>query len=177
MLLLVFSAYSKSTKPKFVNQTNFGFLLGENTKGVFTVQNFSGFAFKKYQTEIGLVLGFDNYHAVKIITLAFAAKYNFQPINKLNPFLMLSSGYGFGFHNNALDNESFKGGFMFYPSFGLKFNNKSKIDYHLVVGYKTQKAMVTQINDNTNRFNWFVPRLSTDQYLFRKVALTVGVSF
>ncbi|MFC5282551.1 hypothetical protein [Pedobacter alpinus] len=173
----MFTVQVKAQKPEFVNQSDFGVLLGENTKGVFTVQNFSGFAFKKYKTELGVVVGFDNYQSIKIIPLAFAVKYNLNTLKKVTPYLMINTGYGFGFNKENGSSETYKGGFMFNPSVGLKFNNTGKIGYHFMVGYKTQKAVITQINDNINRFSWFIPSLTTDNYLFRKIAVTMGVSF
>ncbi len=181
LLLLVISASLKAQKPIFTNQSNFGFLLGEQTKGVFTAQNFSGIAFKKYNTDLGIVLGYDNYHFIKIIPLAFAARYNLKPINKITPYLMISSGYGFGFNKKTENTQtSYKGGFMFNPNIGLKFNNTGKIGYHFTVGYKTQKSVIIDSSSPiySNFFRGGSPSTTsnTDSYLLRKVVLTLGLS-
>lgn len=180
LILFFLSIQLKAQNLKFVNQSNFGFLLGENAKAVFSAQNFSGLNFKKYQTDLGLVAGFDDYQSVKIIPIAFGAKYNLKPLSKVNPYLFLATGYGFGFNNDKDNSISHEGGFLFNPNVGLKFNNTGKVGYHLLIGYKTQKAIIK------NSYNLAYYGLTTggtsentyaESYVFKKVVLSLGLSF
>ena len=177
LLFIAFAIHANAQKIKFVTQVNAGYLLGQNTKSIFTVQNFSGVNIPKYNVDLGFVIGYDHYQPIKILPFAFAIKHTFSSSMKASPYLMLNTGYGFGLKDKSEIHTTYKGGFMLNPSMGLMFNKNGKVGYHLAVGYKTQKATVTQYPDNPSDFIWYTPSVTTANYKLKKVMLSLGISF
>ena len=91
-------------------------------------------------------------------------------LNKpVTPYYALNVGYGFGMNlrNSRIKrNNTYKGGPMINPSIGIRFANRSKVNYILEAGYKFQYGKIEYDN-----------RDYEDRITFRRVAIKGGIIF
>jgi hypothetical protein len=165
---------SISPKEKgFYWNSNLGILLesgNENGK------NFS----PSFQTELGYILnpyirigaglGIESFD-VQIIPSYFSLSV-FIKNNKISPFLNFKTGYSFPASNHPkyiyYYTESFKGGFNFEISPGIKFQVSKSAELNLNIGYRYQKLTSETISDWEN---------SILKYEYNRLAIRIGITF
>ncbi len=174
--LLFFTTLTlKAQDMPYVNQTDVGLLIGNKTTGLFSFQSFNGVNIAKLKLHIGVVTGIDFYTPLHMIPLAPGLKFFPFPSKKTNVFMSLNAGYAFSGTKKLADNQSGEGGLLFNPSFGVRFESAKKAAFNLNFGYKSQKgSIVTYTNSFANPRN---KDKLVDAYTFRRLSVTMGVSF
>lgn len=156
----------------FVNQTEFGILLGRatpiySTAGVsklnFTMLSFNGYKFNN-RFSAGVTVGLDWYTSYQVVPIEAGFRLDFPSKKRVSLYFGLDAGYGFMWLQNPPTNYTYQGGFTYNPSVGLKIDLGKDSFLSISIGYKYQKASNKYIGtndyqvENFSEYNRFVLR-------------------
>lgn len=175
--IVILTVIAKAQNLPYVNQTDVGLLFGDEELRSFSIQTFSGVVIEKWKLQLGLVTGIDVYQQITLIPLAPSFKYFPFSNKKTNPFLSLNVGYAFSGLKKFDDNQVSEGGLLINPSLGLRFKTQRKAAFNFNLGYKTQKGTVITYTDNFSSPNPRLRNKVVDEYTFKRVSMTLGISF
>ena len=154
----VFTAATLSGTSAWINQENI--IVGTSLSGI------AGYQFNRL-LGTGLGVGVDYYYlfAGETVYPLFVEIRGYLQKKNQSPYYSLAGGYSFAFKNDNRDVLNATGGFLFYPTIGLRFGGSAHTNFTLDLGAKFQKASFTRrrnwggINDSL-RQNMFYKRLS-----------------
>ena len=161
----------------FVNQTEFGILMGRatpiySTVGVnklnFTMQSFNGYQFSN-RFAAGVTVGLDWYSSYQVVPVEAGIRLDFPSKKRVSPYFGLDAGYGFMWLQNPPSGYKFSGGLTYNPSFGLKIDLGKESALTFSIGYKYQKVAARFVGD----FDYILD--STNEY--NRFSLRTGISF
>lgn len=178
LIFVFFGDHAQAQKLPFTNHTELGLLAGNGIKPSFSIQTFNGVKIQKWQLEAGISTGLDIYSPVIVLPLSGSLAWN--PLNSrtVSPIIGLNAGYGFGWLESGNENAETTGGYMINPSIGLRIKTKDTAKLNIGIGFREQRA-VTQHTSNfyLNDFTGGRPGIETkDEYRFRRISLTLGLS-
>lgn len=179
LLFVILSTQGQAQKLPFTNHTELGLLAGDGTKPSFSFQTFNGIKIQKWQLEVGINTGLDVYSPVIILPLSASLAWNPFSSRVISPIVSVNAGYGFGWLKSGNENAETTGGFLINPSIGLRIKTKDAAKLNIGLGFRQQKAVTRQTFDfYLDDFAGGPPDLETqDEYQFRRVSLTLGLSF
>jgi hypothetical protein len=175
-LLILFKLTGAQNLP-YVNQTDVGLLIGNKSVVSFSAQSFNGVIIDKWKIHLGFITGIDVYQPITFIPLAPSIKYLPFSTKKTNPYLSLTAGYSFSGLKKFQDNQIGYGGILFNPSLGLRFKSQRKAAFNLNFGYKIQKGKVVTLSDSFISPNPRFKNKIVDNYTFKRISFTLGLSF
>lgn len=177
--VLLFTTQVNAQKLPYTNHTEAGLLAGNGVNPSFTFQTFNGVRIQKWKFEAGLTTGVDIYSQMIILPLSAGVKWNPFNTKAISPFVSVNAGYGFAWLQRPSDNLNYSGGYMFNPSVGLRIKTKKDAaKLNLSLGFRQQRAVTRQ----TSEFYLYdyiggSPDIETqDEYTFRRISLTLGLS-
>jgi hypothetical protein len=195
-----FAQKEKLIKYPFVNQTEFGLLLGRvknnnyyyypsyssywpnPTPSGYSLQNvanlslqtFNGFQVRK-KTTVGLTTGFDMYSSVVLVPVELGLRHVLFEKSEQGAKLQagLDAGYGATFGASKNSYEDVSGGILLNPSIGFKFPTKNGSAWLVNFGYKYQYMEISQKFDENDFYNIS----STETQNIKRFQLRVGFQF
>lgn len=176
-IFLILPSILKAQKLPYVNQTDIGFLLGNNNILSFSGQSFNGVVIDKWKIHLGLIVGVDVYEPLTVIPLAPSIKFLPFDSKKTNTYLSLTAGYAFSGLNRFIDDRNEKGGILFNPSFGIRLKSQRKAAFNINAGYKIQKSRIETFSNSLISPDPRFKDIEIDEYTFRRISLTLGISF
>ncbi len=112
----------------------------EDLRWAMSVQFSAGYYVKPWLS-VGAGLGIDTYE--ELVTPVFLEAKVYTPGAATAPYFSLQTGYGIAvtrlFNKDEFDRS--RGGFMWYPSVGIRLASRRNADFHLDFGYKFQKVV------------------------------------
>jgi len=195
-----FAQKEKLFKYPFVNQTEFGLLLGRvknnnyyyypsyssywpnPTPNGYSLQNvanlslqtFNGFQVRK-KTTVGITTGFDMYSTAILVPVALGLRHIIYEKSQQGAKLQagLDIGYGATFGNSQNSNEDVSGGILINPTVGFKFPTKNGSAWLVNFGYKYQYMEISQKFDENDFYNIS----STETQNIKRFQLRLGFQF
>lgn len=133
---------------------------------------FSASVGKRYSrlASVGIGVGYDKfirYTGEQLVPVFLEFSSFFLPSNSTS-FVNVQAGYSFAWKDQDYLLLEAKGGFMFYPSIGLRLGD-GQIKYTLDIGYKFQKANFRY------RDEWTPTSVSDQNLTFKRLTLRFGV--
>jgi hypothetical protein len=195
-----FAQKDKLFRYPFVNQTEFGLLLGRvknnnyyyypsyssywpnPTPNGYSLQNvanlslqtFNGFQVRK-KTTVGITTGFDMYSTAVLVPVALGLRHIIYEKSQQGAKLQagLDIGYGATFGNSQNSYEDVSGGILINPTVGFKFPTKNGSAWLVNFGYKYQYMEVNQKFDENDFYNIS----STETQNIKRFQLRLGFQF
>lgn len=180
VVLLLTSALLQAQNLPFINHTEAGILAATGRAPSFTAQTFNGLKINKLKLEAGITAGVDIYQEMTLLPVSAGVKWN--PLNNLpvSPYISFNAGYSFNWLQRQSDNTEYDGGYILHPSMGVRIKTKNANGIFIGLGYRQQRAVIRQNAQPMGLFyDSFGPMpnmLSKEEYKFRRISLTLGLS-
>ena len=161
----------------FKNESTIGAFLNNNKLGG-SFQHYTGVVLKDFNIEAGLVLGLDEYEYFTLNPIGLALKTSLIKGKKIETLIGLNTGLGFFFFHKKEEQTKYQPQLFANPNLSFRFGKSNKIRFNVNVGYKYQKARITNINLNSNDFFGPQPNSKTvSDYKLQRLVLAAGIVF
>lgn len=131
-----------------------------------SLQTFNGYQFFPALT-LGLTTAIDTYGQITLLPVALGIRGDITK-TKVRPYYGLDAGYALDWLNNPNLAGNYKGGFLWSPTFGLKFNSQKTHAFLINLGYRNQRASFVIQNGSTT---------TTQNNHYQRVLFRIGMSF
>lgn len=145
---------------------------GNRANGVFGLgaSVSSGYKFNRFLS-LGAGVGYDKFiwDSGENLLPVFAEVSGYLNQTNTSLFYNIQTGYSFAFKDNDYLLVDAKGGFMIFPSLGVRWNNAGSHSMTLSVGYKFQNAEFTYRNQ------WNANERFEHDVLFKRLTVSLGI--
>ncbi|GEO05106.1 hypothetical protein AAE02nite_27700 [Adhaeribacter aerolatus] len=132
----------------------------------FTLQTFNGYQFLP-ALAVGLTTAIDTYGSITLLPVALGIRGDITK-TKVRPYYGFDAGYALDWLSNPNLAANQDGGFVWSPTFGLKFNSHKTHAFILNLGYRNQRATAETRQGNM---------LTTQRNHFQRILFRMGISF